>query len=425
MRLVARLSFGSDERVALRDGRVMLLVLASLPVFVACVAPVPNVASAPAPTPVVKLMAKPLPSSTFTHTPTTTPSKRSSPTPTPTLPPGGRVVADSLDVYAGPGIQYDKVGQLGKGDTFDVLARWCNDRGGADWLLIGLDPAGQRWISGSRNHVSVWNTGNLVCLMAPPTPTPIIPIGTVIADKLDVRVGPGTAYPRLTQLDKDTSCPIVGRNGDWWQVQLPDGRKGWVHGGYLEVSGSTASVAYVPAPPIPTPTQAPRYARAIASNRNSFSGDQGAGGWSYLMEAGRNSGVWMGMRFDGHCYRTNNWENDVRICPEGEVHPGQSTRVAYEWQPGFSGKIEIAVHAHKIDTRCGDGIWVGTFRAREGKGMEAKLGEFRISGGDNTGITRTYTTAVDPDNMIYVLIDIYRESTCDMSRVYIDIYRAE
>lgn len=139
------------------------------------------------------------------------------------------------------------------------------------------------------------------------------------------------------------------------------------------------------------------------------------------MESGRNSGQWMPTQFDGQCYRTGNWEKDVRICVGGEVHPGQSTRVAYQWRPDFSGEIKITVHAHKVDTRGGDGVWVGTFRARDGVGMEAKLGEFQIRGDDNRGRSESYSTTVDPGNMIYVILDIGGDSTYDMTRVYVDI----
>ncbi len=180
---------------------------------------------------------------------------------------------------------------------------------------------------------------------------------------------------------------------------------------------STRKPTNTPSPPTPTPK--PNF---IASNRDSFSGNQGENGWKYLFETGRNSGVWQEMKFDGNCYRTNTWEHDVRICANGEVHPGQSTRIAYEWHPNFHGDITIKVHAHKIDTRCGDGIWIGTFRARDKQGIELKLGDFHIRGSDNKGKTQKYQTTIDPGNLIYVIIDIYRESTCDLSRVFIDIF---
>lgn len=269
---------------------------------------------------------------------------------------------------------------------------------------------------------------------ATPLPTATLaPFGRITEDKVNVRSGPGTEYPVITQLGMNTTTEIIGvvASQDWWEVILPSGGIGWVSARYLDMGGCLTCVALVTPPPTPTPrptstpspTQKPlpTQPRRIATNRDSFSGSQGAGGWTYLMESGRNSGQWMPMQFDGQCYRTGNSEHDVRICAGGEVHPGVTTRIAYQWRPSFSGTISVTVHAHKIDTRCGDGTWIGVFRVRDGVGIDAKLGEFRIDGGDNTGVTRTYRTTVDPGNFIYVIVDIGGESTCDLTRVYVDI----
>jgi hypothetical protein len=265
------------------------------------------------------------------------------------------------------------------------------------------------------------------------TPVPTVaPYGLVKTDQTNLRAGPGTNYRVLGQVSAGARVALTGTIPDrnWWQVRLSDGMTGWLNADLVNTGGCLSCVPLVTPPPTPEPTPTPRpsptspptptVVRRIASNRTDFGG-QGVGGWSYLMESARQSGNWREMRFDGQCYRTDNWEKDVRICPEGEVHPGQSTRVAYQWRPSFSGNIKVTVHAHKADTGGGDGVWVGTFRARDGVGMEAKLGEFRIGGGDNTGRTETYSVTVDPGNMIYVIVDIGGESTYDKTRVYIDI----
>jgi len=158
----------------------------------------------------------------------------------------------------------------------------------------------------------------------------------------------------------------------------------------------------------------------LATNRDSFSGIQGARGWRYLMEAGRNSGLWREMVFDGKCWRTGGWERDVRICAEGEIHPGHSSRVAYEWRSELRREIVVTVHAHKIDTRAGDGVWIGTFVGRPTG--PRRLGEFRIGGGDNTGITRSYKGMINAEEVVLVLADIGADSVYDLTRVFIDIY---
>jgi len=138
------------------------------------------------------------------------------------------------------------------------------------------------------------------------------------------------------------------------------------------------------------------------------------------MEAGRNSGLWREMVFDGKCWRTGGWERDVRICAEGEIHPGHSSRVAYEWRSELRREIVVTVHAHKIDTRAGDGVWIGTFVGRPTG--PRRLGEFRIGGGDNTGITRSYKGMINAEEVVLVLADIGADSVYDLTRVFIDIY---
>lgn len=78
---------------------------------------------------------------------------------------------------------------------------------------------------------------------------------------LNVRSGPGTAYPVVGALASGEQAEIIAKNpeGDWWQVTMPTGGTGWVYGQLVQTSGDTASIAIatdIPAAP-PTPTPAP------------------------------------------------------------------------------------------------------------------------------------------------------------------------
>lgn len=260
------------------------------------------------------------------------------------------------------------------------------------------------------------------------TPTPAVPTAKVTADVLNVRTGPGKVYPRISKLRKGNQVPIIGKNVNWWQIRLADGRNGWIHGGYVTVLlGSTDDVDQILAPPTPkttsTPQSIPTTEVVLANNRADFTGNQEGNGWTYLMEEGRNSGRFHPMpRFDGSCWRTGNWEHDVRICADGEVHPGQSTRIAYQWRVPASRQLRIQVHAHKIDTRCGDGVWVGIYGVFDERSGPRKLGDFQIHGGDNRGRTVKYSEHFDQGSQILVLVDIRGDSTCDMTRLYIDVF---
>jgi hypothetical protein len=167
--------------------------------------------------------------------------------------------------------------------------------------------------------------------------------------------------------------------------------------------------------PIPT---------SLANSVRDFGNTQGAKGWKYLVENGRNSGQFLEMRFGEYngkqCWLTDG-EEYVRICPGGEVHPGVTTRVAYEWKSAADRDVHIHVHAYKRDTSCGDGVKVEVFKINAGTGRFDKLGEFGIAFDDGVGITGNYDTKVTPGTLVYALVDIFGNAGCDETGIEIVI----
>jgi uncharacterized protein YraI len=97
-----------------------------------------------------------------------------------------------------------------------------------------------------------------------PTPTPqaqpIQPQATVTAASINVRRGPGTAYPVIGALQQGQTCTLIGKNAaaTWWQVQCASGLQGWVFGELVVTTGDIAGIPVVNTPPPPpTPTPAP------------------------------------------------------------------------------------------------------------------------------------------------------------------------
>jgi TolB protein len=82
---------------------------------------------------------------------------------------------------------------------------------------------------------------------------------TIIAPALNVRSGPGLAHPVVGLLAQGDQVPLIDHDAatNWWQVQLPDGRTGWVSGGTAYVS-----VNFNPALAQDTPTPASPFAPA-------------------------------------------------------------------------------------------------------------------------------------------------------------------
>lgn len=94
-----------------------------------------------------------------------------------------------------------------------------------------------------------------------PTATPVPKAMLQASNALNVRSGPGTAYPIIGAMNATAQAEIIAKNpqGDWWQIVLPNGQRGWVFGALVQTSGDMALVAVasnIPEPP-PTPTPAP------------------------------------------------------------------------------------------------------------------------------------------------------------------------
>ncbi|MCR4426296.1 MAG: glycosyl hydrolase family 18 protein [Firmicutes bacterium] len=60
-------------------------------------------------------------------------------------------------------------------------------------------------------------------------------------EQANVRTGPGTQYPRSTQLAPGTQVRIQSEVNGWYQVQLPTKAYGWIHGSLLNVQSASGS----------------------------------------------------------------------------------------------------------------------------------------------------------------------------------------
>ncbi len=94
----------------------------------------------------------------------------------------------------------------------------------------------------------------------PPTNTPVpAPQVSITGATVNVRSGPGTAYPRVGQVSNGYTTAILGRNNDasWVFINYPGGQ-GWIYSNLAQLQGDVNSVP-VPqiAPPPATPTPPP------------------------------------------------------------------------------------------------------------------------------------------------------------------------
>jgi N-acetylmuramoyl-L-alanine amidase len=64
---------------------------------------------------------------------------------------------------------------------------------------------------------------------------------TVTADSLNVRPDPSTNNQPIDSLSRGQKVEVIKEQNNWLQVQLPDGRVGWVAGAYVDRPSSSSS----------------------------------------------------------------------------------------------------------------------------------------------------------------------------------------
>lgn len=87
---------------------------------------------------------------------------------------------------------------------------------------------------------------------ATPTTADITPHFTVTQPVINVRTGPSTDHPVLQQAAAGRTFPLLGRWGDWWQIDA-GATPGWVYAPLGEVDGDRSTIPTITHfPPAPT-----------------------------------------------------------------------------------------------------------------------------------------------------------------------------
>jgi uncharacterized protein YgiM (DUF1202 family) len=164
-----------------------------------------------------------------------------------------------LNLRAGPGPAYSKIAELQPGEALAVLGqsgRWLNVRR----VLTGE----VGWVNGA--YVS-----GPVALPPPASAGPGAPlapdqvaVGTL---PLNLRVGPGPAYPKLAELQPGEVLGVIGNIGKWINVtRLATGETGWVHGDYVTGSVIVPPVASPASPATPASASPTSALNAVVSD---------------------------------------------------------------------------------------------------------------------------------------------------------------
>lgn len=137
------------------------------------------------------------------------------------------VKGGSVDLRSGPGSDYSKIGEAKKGTTLEVVGQkdgWYKLK---YWKIYG------------------WATGEYLSIKGSSKDKAVI----VKAQSVNIRSGPGTTYSRVGGANKGQQFSVSKEKSGWFEVNLGDGKKGWISSTLVDVKYQTA-----PAPaPNPTP----------------------------------------------------------------------------------------------------------------------------------------------------------------------------
>ncbi len=183
----------------------------------------------------------------------------------PTDPLTGRVTAALVNVRANPSKDGVVVATVSGGQRLMVLEISADEA----WLLICCvdDDASNYWINAE--FVDVETSASIAAV----EPLTGAPSGTVTADLVNVRGGPGTNFPVVGQSNRDRTLTLVAQDqaGSWLRVcciSADPAVETWLSAEFIQPSASLASVP-VEAGPAPPPV-------AIGGSTTASSRDQAA-----------------------------------------------------------------------------------------------------------------------------------------------------
>jgi cell wall-associated NlpC family hydrolase len=139
---------------------------------------------------------------------------------------------EGLSVRDGPGTAYIRLDSLGGGTTIDLLSRY------ESWFEVRLPSGRIGWVTGEFLNIAEGVIERLEVLTSVPDPNPVLVV--TVDGTVNLRGGPGTAYPKQGTAVAGTQLTLIARYEAWLRVRTPDGRTVWVSSDVLPLSAYIA-----------------------------------------------------------------------------------------------------------------------------------------------------------------------------------------
>lgn len=184
------------------------------------------------------------------------------------------------------------------------------------------------------------------------------PVGYVTVPRLNVRSGPSTQHSVLTAVPYGETVYLIGRStpGNWLQVRLPSGQRGWVMTQYVsaspeEISGlpvtdthnipPTDPTGYVLSPRLNV-RQGPGFDRPVIGQL--WQGEQ------VLLTGRNNNSTWVQVRLPSY---TTGWVSAQYIRTSVPVYNLPIVDGGPQQPPAYSGFVTV----YSLNVRSGPGLY--------------------------------------------------------------------
>lgn len=134
------------------------------------------------------------------------------------------VTGSIVNVRQEPTTQASKVTQVKAGDVVGIIGEKN------DWYQIKTSSGKEGWILNSLLSLES-SVEQPAVPSVPVTPPPVeIKTKTVIVtgSVVNIRQGASLDFPTVTKVNGGTELKVLGAQGDWYKIQLADGRQGWI-----------------------------------------------------------------------------------------------------------------------------------------------------------------------------------------------------